>query len=72
MKQHESKSIETNHTSADGTQHRPRVRLRAESPAKSVMGNLMLPPHVRLQAEKPAKSMMGDLIFPSYVCLHAT
>jgi hypothetical protein len=48
--QHEPESIETNDTNADRTQPLPRVRLRAESPAKSVMGDLMVAPCVRLRA----------------------
>jgi hypothetical protein len=72
VKQHEPESIETNDPSADGTPRPPRVRLRAESPAKSVMGNLTRPPYVRLRAENPAKGVMGDLVIPPHVRLHAT
>jgi len=51
MKQHEpNETAPTSSPSDDGREHPPRVRLRAEKQAKSVMGNLMLPPHVRLHA----------------------
>ena len=55
MKQHEPNETTptnppTSSPSEDGRERAPRVRLRAEKPAKSVMGNLMLPPHVRRHA----------------------